>query len=99
MTRALYSLSVAVASGLLAFVTLLYLGPFFESGERWENLALTWMFFGLPAVAAGAACSALVAPLYDRVRGAPRRALLYAANVVVVAALSYVPYFVTIIGP
>ena len=89
-----YSLLVALNALLLSFLVLVAIGPLFASAERWTLVAFAWLFPGMLLLLLGAAVSAVVRSRYVR-ESTHRRAGLFIANVVTVAALPYLALVVS----
>jgi len=87
--RSAYAIAVGIGGGLVSLLLVVASGPRFSNVEQWEAIALGWILLGgAILVLASIASGILIHGYYSQCRSRPVAVLVFAANVLVVAALA-----------
>jgi hypothetical protein len=90
-TRAAYGLAVGIGGGLVSLLLMVVSGPHFSNVEQWEAIAMGWFLLGGGVLLVSSFVSGVfLHRYYIQCRSWPATALVFAANVLVVAALALI---------
>jgi hypothetical protein len=88
-TRAGYGLAVGIGGGLASLLLVLVSGPRFSNGQQWETILLGWFLLGGSVLVVSSVLSGFFLHEYFvQCRSWPASVLVFAINVLVVAALA-----------